>query len=983
MKKKVLVLLFILALASHAIAESLYTLRSEHFEFIYPEESEETAIILYENAEALYEKATSLLQADLDLFFPVYITPNTQQLNAYFTAAPYNRIVFYDTPADSFSLAVFSNTKLLVFYHELVHGLTMNMKNGFWNFLSTLFGDVYSPSYLYTSTLSFLEGATVSFESMDGEGRLNNGDSLAYIVQAKLEDVFPSWKDASGPRDVFPKTQYAYIFGGAFNSYIQKKYGMEKYSELWKLCGSGGGWNPFIDGSFKKVYGVSLEEEWNAFAETIPVPVLADDVDISTVAEKPSYHSAMAFRNGAEKGIAFLENSSFIRYAPIDPDTGLPEKVRTLLLGDGYISDMSFTEDGRYLLINGIGTNLANTYSLKIYDMEQDEYVAKEVYPLSYACIADFAGYGKFVVGVAVRSGRAYLEIRDFNEVLAQGNDAAVLYSAKFPVLREVYGLCAAGGKVWSLEKENGLWSVVAYEFCVEDNRCSLERQKSYDFPYGIVPSSFTYGGTNGETHTFYFAVAGKGLSAGFEEEPGTLSRLLVMEIPESSPENTSSQNKNGPVHTEPLELPVGNGVKHGEHFELYPVVATSVLPVVFEPASVSIAKGDVSGGVHRPFYDASTDTLYFIARKAESIDVSFCHGIPGGLFELNPIYAKFVENPQETENPQEISEPEPEKPTFLTERGSYNPLRYVFKGAFIPAGMDLTTDYAYLLGATWMLVDPTESFKALISSGWDYFNGKVGASIRTWGGPSFLSYELSFLSEWSRFGFKSLRGKCVLSGAIPVNTRRQEIQYADKFIYEYDNDCHNFTNKAGIAYASDFKTGKGYFDKLSFTAGATFVTESFINSNSSYEIRNNLGLFVNGGIGGFLPITVNASLIPDSKHFLDLSAEAVLLSFEIQNGIPLLPLYANRFTLTGGYRANWKDSPRNMMIIDFPDLISDLSSFNVKHGVTCGLNFTLSPIMSLMYSFQFKFGADFTWYFGNEQDNKLYDLVLCGVFTF
>ena len=74
MKKKVLFLLFVLVLTSHTIAESLYTLRSDHFEFIYPEESEETAIILYENAEALYEKANALLQADLDVFFPVYIT---------------------------------------------------------------------------------------------------------------------------------------------------------------------------------------------------------------------------------------------------------------------------------------------------------------------------------------------------------------------------------------------------------------------------------------------------------------------------------------------------------------------------------------------------------------------------------------------------------------------------------------------------------------------------------------------------------------------------------------------------------------------------------------------------------------------------------------------------------------------------------------------------------------------------------------------
>ena len=268
MKKKVLFLLFVLVLTPHTIAESLYTIHTEHFDFIYPESSEETALILSENAESLYTKAVTLLQTDIDLFIPVYITPYMQRLNAYYTAFPYNRIVFNDTPPHSHDLAVFNQTKLSVFYHELVHAITMNMKNGFWSFLSAVFGDVYSPSYLYTSTLSFIEGATVSFESMDGDGRLNNGDSMAYLVQAKLEDCFPSWKDASGPRDIFPNTQYAYLFGGAFNSYIQKKYGMEKYSELWRLCGSGGGFfDPIIDASFKTVYGVSLEEEWNAFAE--------------------------------------------------------------------------------------------------------------------------------------------------------------------------------------------------------------------------------------------------------------------------------------------------------------------------------------------------------------------------------------------------------------------------------------------------------------------------------------------------------------------------------------------------------------------------------------------------------------------------------------------------------------------------------------------------------------------------------------------
>ena len=937
--KKVFLLLFVLIsfCAMDATAENLLTLRSEHFEFIYPIESEETAIILYENAESLYEKATSLLHTDINIFLPVYITPNTQELNAYYTAYPYNRIVFYDTPPDSFSLAVFSNTKVSVFYHELVHALTMNMKNGFWNFLSTLLGDVYSPSFLYSSTLSFLEGATVSFESMDGEGRLNNGDSLAYLVQAKLEDFFPSWKDASGPRDIFPKAQCAYLFGGAFSRYIQQKYGMEKYSEFWVLCGSG---NPFVDISFKKIYGVSLKEEWNEFKESIPVPVLADNVDVVPVAGKPSYSSAMAFRNGKEKGIAYIDNGSFILYAPVDENTGVPGKTRKLLLADGYVSDLSFSDDGRYLLITGIGTNLANAYSLKIYDMEKDAYVSTGIYPLSYSCIADFPEYGKFVVGVAVRSGRAYLEIRSFDDVLERGGDAEVLCSERFPVQREVYGLCPDGEKVWSLEKDAGVWRVVAYEFIVKDNRCSLERQSSYGFPHGIVPSSFAYGGTNEGTHTFYFAVAGEGLSAGYEEEPGSLSRLLTLEVPSAMP-----------------------------------------------GARVSLSKGDVSGGVHRPFYDISTETLYFIARKSESVDVSYCHGIPGGLCELSPIYVTLAEkspeigNLQETETPQEVSQPE-----LPTERGTYNPLRYVFRGSFIPAGMDLTTDDIYLVGGTLGFLDPTESFKMLVSGGWDFINNKGGVGLRTWGGPSFLSYNASLHAEWNKNGFSKAKGKLTLSGTIPVNTRRQEIQYSNDTLYTFTNtvSCIQIVqNLADISYVSSFKTGRSVYDLLSLSAGVSCVTECGFGIGFPPVLINNVGFHVSAGVGGLFPISVQASVSCSSSTFLRLSGDIVLFSTEIQKGVPLLPFYANRFTLTGGYTATWQDYPRSMMILDFPNLIANLSDLYVKHGVKCGANFTLSPIFSLTYNAKFEVGADFTWYFGNEQDNKLYDLVICGVFTF
>ena len=95
-------------------------------------------------------------------------------------------------------------------------------------------------------------------------------------------------------------------------------------------------------------------------------------MDVHALSDKPTLSTLFAYRNGAERGLAYLENGSYIRYVPIDEGTGLPGKIRTLLHADSYVSGLSFTDDGRYLLITGIGTNLSNSYSLRIYDMEKE-----------------------------------------------------------------------------------------------------------------------------------------------------------------------------------------------------------------------------------------------------------------------------------------------------------------------------------------------------------------------------------------------------------------------------------------------------------------------------------------------------------------------------------------------------------------------------------------------------------------------------------
>ena len=113
-------------------AKKLYVSQTRWFDIIYAEESAQTAQILYENADDILLEITSeyCSKPGEHLRFPVVITRGVEQFNAYFTYYPYNHIVVYDT-AEIQDLAVFSQTLLSVFTHELTHLVTYNLKTTF------------------------------------------------------------------------------------------------------------------------------------------------------------------------------------------------------------------------------------------------------------------------------------------------------------------------------------------------------------------------------------------------------------------------------------------------------------------------------------------------------------------------------------------------------------------------------------------------------------------------------------------------------------------------------------------------------------------------------------------------------------------------------------------------------------------------------------------------------------------------------------
>ena len=138
MKKVVLSFLLILFSFVCVFAKNVETsdsrklkiIKTEFFDFIYPEVSQKAAAILVEHADDFYRELASYYKLNHSVRFTVTIYPNTDMMNANFSAFPYNRIVLYDTMCLS-ELNVFSENLLSVFKHELAHGISYNITKNF------------------------------------------------------------------------------------------------------------------------------------------------------------------------------------------------------------------------------------------------------------------------------------------------------------------------------------------------------------------------------------------------------------------------------------------------------------------------------------------------------------------------------------------------------------------------------------------------------------------------------------------------------------------------------------------------------------------------------------------------------------------------------------------------------------------------------------------------------------------------------------
>jgi hypothetical protein len=264
-----------------APGQKLFVLRTEHFDIIFPERSRPTALRLSTMAESVYDEVSSKLGAKLPARVPVVITPDIGSFNGETDPFPYMHIILIDSALDLGWTAFRDNFRDL-FLHELTHAVSLQIKAPWASFFSGIFGSWVLPGLLNEPEF-MVEGVAVSFESDDGVGgRANDPLVKEEIRQDILENRFKSPIEASGLYDEYPYGDIYYYYGGLFNAYIQKTYGMAEYAELWKAMGTlviPTSLDPYevsFYKAFHRTYGLSFMKAWDDFRDSLSVSGIAE-----------------------------------------------------------------------------------------------------------------------------------------------------------------------------------------------------------------------------------------------------------------------------------------------------------------------------------------------------------------------------------------------------------------------------------------------------------------------------------------------------------------------------------------------------------------------------------------------------------------------------------------------------------------------------------------------------------------------------------
>ncbi|MCQ2591415.1 MAG: hypothetical protein MJ188_01410 [Treponema sp.] len=870
--------------------KNLQVVSTSWFDIIYPEGAERSAQILYEKADGVYQEIADLYGRPIPCRIPVVITPAVEEFNAYWTDYPYNHIVIYDAPLIE-DLAVFSETLLQTFRHELTHAYTYNMKSPLWKSIGALFGDpIYLPYFSITS--GFSESATVTSESSFGEGRLNDEYAKQMVRQAKIENQFPKFKDVQGGSDVYPGGSF-YYFNGAFFDYMQKTYGMEKYAELWYRCVNFK--NVTFAGAFKKIYGKLPKDAWMEFYEAYEVPAIPENPvkaglvedffedlykstennndknsDSYVGEEKRDYSSwnnkgaRYASLSVSEQGMAYVDSSCRTVFF-LKNGTVTPEKLFVL----NYISTARLSADGKYLAVTYYTEDSATTkIKSAVYNMQNGKWFYLDETGLNDVSLVQKAG-DYYLVGTKY-GNQVYTTVV---QKMVLGADGAVLglekgASVDFYKNDSPWNYVDCGEGVFAFIKRSGL----DYSLCAEDlDGNILWEVKAPEERMVIRGLSY-----NCEAGELMFSWA----------KPGSMPRW-------------------------------------GAYF--------------IEDDVFALGKEDLSGGVHEPVLLGKDITYVGQFYRQNRLLKGAFRKEDGELFEGKKVC--FGEN----QNTEAFKESFADAPS-LAELPSrdYNQFDFYKRGILLPVttlssksfnplydgeGNRTTGDYGFAYGLSYITANPWSSDTLQVEAGFSFQTNSVAIGVTYGSGTdtSLFKYAVKGFSEFDKYLFKQGELELDLSSVIPFGKYSDLTCFASGFGHygrsnlsivaadekmmnadsigglfgpAFNPDRSNYvytTDSLGITVSNIHKYGAGRYEKIGLSVGTNlaYVYNSKV-SKGYEEYANSFDLILNSAL--YIPKLVPVNCVSGMTY--NLPTKILVETF---GGLYPLGNFAGRYALIFG----------------------------------------------------------------------------------
>lgn len=915
----ILVLLFSALYSEEKSTDKKQVIITKYFDIIFSSESRESALILAEHADDLYLKACDLLDSEPYFRLPVSLISGVDVLNGYFTFSPYNHIVIYDTIPDEGSLAVFSESLCSVFYHELVHAVSMQKKSKAWKLAGKIFGDIFTIGPLLYTPLSFIEGVTVSLESKDGEGRLNDAFASHIILQAKIEGLFPEWQNVTGVRDIYPVGSLPYLFGGAFSAYLQDAYGMEKYATLWEAFGRLHFFGS-LESIVKKTYDKNLVELWNEFQDSINVPdsKLLDPRTATEMTALQTKKSLYQFLTQSKKGYAWFDASSNeIWYESFE--TGRRKKLFTT--SDGQ-QNISLSLDGDYLVSSYVqaypfGQNTATVYYL------QTQKKIQTFKGLRDACLVRLSDKKEYLAGVHTKEQIASLELWTF---LAKEKEAK--FQKTFPLNSIPFSITPLDdGKIAYILKEKNNWSIVLWDPLSDIEEKYLFQSATEPIKYlnpvfennELIGLSFSYGEKDSLPKMAFLDFASQSFFIQTQEISGGLYYPLIKD----------------------------SAIIFIAQFFEYDSVFVSPIDSIFQDAKIEEANTYLA-------LEKETETNSLLETSSNT-----------SLDFLNPSSEDYT-----------IKKYNPL--SFMT-KGVFLPIVSLDIDENLSSDKD---DIIFTLGFLWLSGDPFSKIQLQIQPSYDFFYERFHLNSAIAGFGIGLPLTLEGESVFGFDGYMTNSYDLRSQLEAPLGNSMFKISVETAFYYlngrkNSNSDFINFFyNGNRIALTSLRKTNLSYFAKRGFTFGANlwiYDNESkkiFSDSNFNYSFFTSYSLpqivpFNNPQKFTLnLPTRIEGSLFTseniyaEEKALWSASAKTTLFAFELQKGFSAN--YFQRLALEADYSCVQK--------INSLDYMHPLNNFQnpSRFSDSIGIRayFTSSMIAGMIISqLKFDMGGEFRYH--------------------